>query len=167
MKEAIKSTKEFLKGFLDLEDGTKETIATVLSFSAALLGIIATVATLGIGFLGLSAGLGAIGIATAPVIIGFTTIAGLALLITTNMESLGASVTGIQASFELFISKVIIGFNNTRIATNQLIISMKELGVATLEALPGEFFAERARAMRQNISELQAANEELILTNRS
>lgn len=166
VKNATKTVREFLEKFLDLNDGTKETIATILGIVTAMTGITAAIATAGIAVLGITAGLTALGIAAGPVIAGFLAITAVTAGILTNLDALGATVTGIQAGFTVLVSNIIIGFNNARIATNELLIKMKELGVATLEAVPSDIFNGRIKAMKENIEELKATNEELIQNNK-
>jgi hypothetical protein len=130
-----------------------------------MTGLIAAISTAGIAVIAITAGLTALGIAAAPVVVGFVAITAATAAIITNMEALNATATGIQAGFTVLVGQIIVGFNNAKIATNNLLISMKELGVATLEAVPSDLFNARIQSMKDNIQTLKDANQELIENN--
>jgi hypothetical protein len=103
--------------------------------------------------------------AWAKATLGLSLIVTGIVLLVEEMGGLNAAIDRVNAGFQLVVSKIVIGFNNARIATNELLASMKELGIATLEALPGNAFAEKIQSMRQEVRGLVDANDDLIAKN--
>ena len=168
VKNALTSVKELLAGFLGLEEGTKKTIATLLGITTAFLGIVAAIATLGIGVLGIKAGFAALATVLAGVAVplgalgvGFITVGTAVAAVITNLDAFKAIWIAVQAQFELAKDSLQRGANSLIITYNNLVLALRKVQLATLEAVPSDVFARKISEVKGSIAQLLEENERL------
>lgn len=165
VSRAIVKIRDFLKQFLGLNQGTKETIARILGLTTIVAGLIATFASLGVGILALKVGFAVLATALSPVVLAFTAIGGAILYAASKMEALQATFTGVQAGFQVASNAISTKVNELRISFNELRIKSQELRVSMIEALPGGLFEREAQRITASINNIRNENNKLIAQN--
>lgn len=168
VKNAIVSARELLAGFLGLEEGTKKTIATIISITTAFLGLTAAIATLGIGVLGIKAGLAALapifialGVSAGTLAVAFVGIGTAIAAVVTNLDAFRALWIAVQAGIEMAKDNFVINVNKMKITFNELVIAAKQARIALLEAFPGELLKQRIEGYKKGVEALLDENLKL------